>query len=45
LVGFVVLDGETALPVEVGLNDANGSDGEREDRPASDAAEPAVQGE
>jgi hypothetical protein len=44
LVGFVVLDGEASPPVEAGL-DANGSKGERDDVPASDATEPAVQGE
>jgi hypothetical protein len=45
--GDMVLDGENALPVEAGVNDANanGSDGGRIDVPASDAAEPAVQGE
>jgi hypothetical protein len=44
LVGLVVLDGETSAPVEAGF-DANGSNGERDDVPASDATEPAVQGE
>jgi hypothetical protein len=44
LVGFVVLDGETSAPVEVGL-DPNGSNSERDDVPASDATEPVVQGE
>src|SRR5713101_4477064 len=43
--GDMVLDGESALPVEVGVNDENGSDGDQEDRPAAETAEPAVQGE
>jgi len=41
---LIALDGENVVPVEAGLNDANGSGGEREDmRP--NATEPAVQGE
>jgi hypothetical protein len=42
--GEVMLDGETSAPLEAGL-EANGSNGERDDVPAADATEPAVQGE